>query len=61
MSVSEARQYDVRSMSTLRNNPISIASKDLNKIYVMNFNDNLDLVDEASKSSEYTQIMPDSR
>ena len=45
----------------MNNNPISIATKDLNKIYVVNHNDNLDLVDEASKSSEYTQVVPDSR
>lgn len=51
-TVSEAQQFDVNSQSTYRNNPISITSN--GKVLVLNFNENLDLVDEASKSSEYT-------
>ena len=48
-------------MSTFRNNPISITSKEVGgKIIVMNLTENLDLVDEASKSSEYTQNIPES-
>ena len=40
-------------MSTYRNNPPSIP-----QVLVLNINENLDLVDEASKSSEYTQQLP---
>lgn len=50
--VSEAHQVDIESLSTYRKNPVSINSFGKFKLV-----DGLDLVDEASKSSEYTQVV----
>ena len=59
----EAHQFEVISLKTLFNNPIHITSKEHKKVFVVDMEDvqhNLDLVDEASKSSEYTKYMAES-